>query len=146
MRAYWFLFLSWLSIVKSIEISDLKDSLDEYWENRKQGLVDLSDYSQYVDNVLTRAGGGQPNSDSGETFLTDLPDNLKELQQQILEADRVNVTNPGIEVDPTTGWPWYTADIPPNDVYDCIFLFFACSDYEGQGWPENTQFTCQIPR
>ncbi len=31
------------------------------------------------------------------------------------------------------GWPWYTADIPPNDVYDCIFLFFACSDYEGQG-------------
>ncbi len=31
------------------------------------------------------------------------------------------------------GWPWYTADIPPNDEYDCIFLFFACSDYEGQG-------------
>jgi flavodoxin len=31
------------------------------------------------------------------------------------------------------GWPWYTADIPPNDFYDCVFLFFACSDNEKPG-------------
>ena len=36
---------------------------------------------------ISRAGGDQPSSDNGgEPFLTDLPDNLKELQQQILEV------------------------------------------------------------
>merc|ERR1712080_533356 len=59
--------------------------------------------------------------------LVDLPQDLQELQQQLLEAAKVEVTHHDLEVDPGTGWPWYVATIPPGDFYDCLFLYFSCS-------------------
>jgi len=35
------------------------------------------------------------------------------------------------------GWPWISAEIPPVDEYDCLFLFYACTDFQEPGWPGN---------
>merc|ERR1719206_584494 len=29
------------------------------------------------------------------------------------------------------------ATIPPGDFYDCLFLYFSCTDYEEPAWPGN---------
>ena len=37
------------------------------------------------------------------------------------------------DVDNSTGWPWYAAKIPPSDFYDCLFLYYSCTDFETPG-------------
>eukprot|EP00091_Calanus_sinicus_P020899 TRINITY_DN5977_c0_g1_i1.p1 TRINITY_DN5977_c0_g1~~TRINITY_DN5977_c0_g1_i1.p1 ORF type:complete len:133 (-),score=22.81 TRINITY_DN5977_c0_g1_i1:17-415(-) len=69
------------------------------------------DYNLYINQL--------PEEDEGSEHLTDLPDELQQLQQQLLEASRVDVHSHEIEVDNSTGWPWYMATIPPGDFYDC---------------------------
>ena len=36
-------------------------------------------------------------------------------------------------MDNSTGWPWYAAKIPPSDFYDCLFLYYSCTDFETPG-------------
>ena len=38
-----------------------------------------------------------------------------------------------IDVDNSTGWPWYAANLPPTDFYDCLFIFYSCTDFEEPG-------------
>jgi len=87
------------------------------------------DYTLYINQL--------PEEAEGSEHLTDLPDELQQLQQQLLEASRVEVHSHEIEVDNSTGWPWYMATIPPGDFYDCLFLYFSCTDYEEPAWPGN---------
>jgi len=89
------------------------------------------DYTLYINQL--------PDEAEGSEHLTDLPDELKQLQQQLLEASRVEVHSHEIEVDNSTGWPWYMATIPPGDFYDCLFLYFSCTDYEKPEWPGNKE-------
>merc|ERR1711962_457416 len=35
------------------------------------------------------------------------------------------------------GWPWISAEIPPADEYYCLFLFYACTDFQTPKWPGN---------
>ena len=37
------------------------------------------------------------------------------------------------DVDNSTGWPWYAANLPPTDFYDCLFIYFSCTDFETPG-------------
>lgn len=30
-------------------------------------------------------------------------------------------------------WPWVSARLPPESFYDCLYLYFSCTDYHGQG-------------
>ena len=32
-------------------------------------------------------------------------------------------------------WPWRTATVPPTTFYDCLYLFFSCTDYHKPGNP-----------
>ena len=36
-------------------------------------------------------------------------------------------------MDNSTGWPWYAANLPPGDFYDCLFIYFSCTDFEQPG-------------
>ena len=38
-----------------------------------------------------------------------------------------------LDVDNSTGWPWYAANLPPADFYDCLFIYFSCTDFEKPG-------------
>jgi len=89
------------------------------------------DYTLYINQL--------PEEAEGSEHLTDLPDELQQLQQQLLEASRVEVHSHDVEVDNSTGWPWYMATIPPGDFYDCLFLYFSCTDYEEPAWPGNKE-------
>ena len=42
------------------------------------------------------------------------------------------------DVDNSTGWPWYAAKIPPSDFYDCLFLYYSCTDFETPGKKSST--------
>jgi len=100
-------------------------------ENIKKQQEGSVDYTLYIAQL--------PEEDEGSEHLTDLPDELQQLQQQLLEASRLPVHSHEIEVDNSTGWPWYMATIPPGDFYDCLFLYFSCTDYETPEWPENKE-------
>jgi len=99
----------------------IKDSIKKH-----EGSLD---YTLYINQL--------PEEAEGSEHLTDLPDELQQLQQQLLEASRVEVHSHDVEVDNSTGWPWYMATIPPGDFYDCLFLYFSCTDYEEPAWPGN---------
>ena len=43
-----------------------------------------------------------------------------------------------------TGWPWYMAAIPPTDFYDCLFLYFSCTDYETPGGRDTIDFSALL--
>ena len=50
------------------------------------------------------------------------------------QASRKPVTSLSIiDVDNSTGWPWYAANLPPTDFYDCLFIFYSCTDFEEPG-------------
>ena len=31
------------------------------------------------------------------------------------------------------GWPWASASIPPDSFYDCLYLYFSCTDHHPPG-------------
>ena len=31
------------------------------------------------------------------------------------------------------GWPWASASIPPATFYDCLYLYFSCTDHHPPG-------------
>ena len=33
------------------------------------------------------------------------------------------------------GWPWASASIPPDSFYDCLYLYFSCTDHHPPGGP-----------
>lgn len=35
------------------------------------------------------------------------------------------------------GWPTDSLAVPPEDLYDCIYLFFVCTEKASGSWPEN---------
>ena len=32
-----------------------------------------------------------------------------------------------------SGWPWASASIPPASFYDCLYLYFSCTDHHPPG-------------
>ena len=34
-----------------------------------------------------------------------------------------------------SGWPWASASIPPDSFYDCLYLYFSCTDHHPPGGP-----------
>merc|ERR1719365_225148 len=109
-------------------------------ERNKQQQQQLEDYDYDLKFLPYSAQAGTASEGQSE-HLVDLPQDLQELQQQLLEAakDKKEVTSHDLEVEPGTGWPWYVATLPPGDFYDCLFLYFSCSDYEKPGWPDNKE-------
>jgi len=105
----------------------------------RSGIPDYFDYSEFLENLPYLRNHRVPGLAGRQSeHLIDLPDDLQEQQDALLQGDRGEDTfSHDIEVDPSTGWPWYMATIPPGDFYDCLFLYFSCTDYETPGWPGN---------
>ena len=126
--------------------SDVYDIYDDLIDELVEGRAELAgiDVREYLRDGI--------NDDMETDKLTDLPENLQQLQQQllqvrnhyrkkkytkkmILQASRKPVTSLSIiEVDNSTGWPWYAANLPPSDFYDCLFIFYSCTDFEEPGF------------
>ena len=43
------------------------------------------------------------------------------------------------------GWPWASASIPPDSFYDCLYLYFSCTDHHPPGIL-GTCFRCSCQR